>query len=85
MAASARELPCTEMGHCYREQVSYVLALIQTRYAQATPAQPEYCVAAYSSEGWRFGGGTILNRPLGETAVILSTQDERRYTRQVSR
>lgn len=79
-ATSAADLPCTEMGHCFRARVPYVFALVRTRYVQANPAQPEYCVAAHSSEGWRFGGGTLLNRPLGETAVILSQQDERRYT-----
>ena len=77
--ASSTELPCTEMGHCFREGVDYVIALMETRYEKAAPAQPEFFVAARSEEGWRFGGGTILNRPLGETAVIMTVQDERRY------
>ncbi len=78
-AASAAQLPCTEQGHCFRERVPYVIALLDTHYETASPPQPEFCVAARSREGWTFGGGTILNRPLGETAVILTLQDERRY------
>jgi hypothetical protein len=78
-AASSADLPCTEMGHCFREGVDYVIALVETRYEIAKPAQPEFIVVARSEGVWRFGGGTILNRPLGETAVILSVQDERRY------
>ncbi len=77
--ASSSQLPCTEMGHCFREGVDYVIALIETHYERASPAQPEFFVAARSDEGWRFGGGTILNRPFGETAVIMTVQDERRY------
>lgn len=77
--ASSSQLPCTEMGHCFREGVDYVIALIETRYEIAEPSQPEFFVAARSDEGWRFGGGTILNRPLGETSVIMTVQDERRY------
>lgn len=77
--ASSSQLPCTEMGHCFRESVDYVIALMETRYKIAAPAQPEFFVAARSEEGWRFGGGTILNRPFGETAVIMTVQDERRY------
>lgn len=76
---SAAQLPCTEQGHCFRTGVTYVLLLVATRYGRAAPAQPEYAVMALSAEGWRFGGGTILNRPLGETAVILTESDERRY------
>ncbi len=77
---SAAQLPCTEQGHCFRPGVNYVLVLLTTRYDRATPAQPEYAVMALSAEGWRFGGGSILNRPLGETAVILTESDERRYS-----
>lgn len=76
---SSAQLPCTELGHCFRERVPYVVAVLDTRYEAAEPPQPEYCVMARSDEGWRFGGGTILNRPLGETAVIMTRADERRY------
>lgn len=78
--AAADQLPCTEQGHCFRGGVDYVLLLVTTGYDRAAPAQPEYAVMALSSEGWRFGGGSILNRPLGETAVILTESDERRYS-----
>jgi hypothetical protein len=36
-------------------------------------------VMARSGDDWLFGGGSFLNRPLGETAVIMSEQDEQRY------
>lgn len=79
-AVEARQLPCTEQGHCYRRDVPYVVFILRTRYAKAAPAQPEYAAMALSDEGWRFGGGTLLNRPLGETAVMLSETDEQRYS-----
>ncbi len=78
-AVSARQLPCTEQGHCYREGVRYVIFLVSTHYTKAAPPQPEYAAIALSEEGWRFGGGTFPNRPLGETAVIMTESDERRY------
>lgn len=78
-ALGAERLPCTEQGHCFRPDVPYVIFFLRTRYEIAAPPQPEFCVMARSSEGWRFGGGTLLNRPLGETAVIMTPQDERRY------
>lgn len=78
-AIGAERLPCTEQGHCFRPDVPYVIFILRTRYEIAAPPQPEFCVMAKSSEGWRFGGGTLLNRPLGETAVIMTRQDERRY------
>jgi hypothetical protein len=75
----AKDMPCTENGHCFREGVKYVLFLIRSDYEIAQPPQPEFAVMALSDEGWRFGGGTFLNRPLGETSVIMTVQDERRY------
>lgn len=82
--ARAEDLPCTETGHCFREGVKYVFFLIRSDYEIAEPKQPEFAVMAYSDEGWRFGGGTFLNRPLMETAVIMTVQDERRYKPGVS-
>jgi hypothetical protein len=32
-----------------------------------------------SSQGWVFGGGTILNIPFGETMGILDRADEKKY------
>lgn len=75
----AAKLPCTEMGHCYRRGVQYILFIVTSAYEKAAPTQPEYVAMAKSDEGWRFGGGTFPNRPLGETAVILTEGDERRY------
>lgn len=78
-AIGAQQLPCTEQGHCFRLDVPYVIFLLPTEYEIAAPPQPEFCVMARSSEGWKFGGGTMLNRPLGETAVIMTQKDEQRY------
>ena len=75
----ATQLPCTEMGHCYRKDVDVILFLISSTYEKASPPQPEYIVMARSDEGWRFGGGTFPNRPMGETSLILDRKDERRY------
>lgn len=79
-ALAAESLPCTEQRHCYHPDIDYVAFLVETRYEIATPPQPEYAAMAWSEEGWRFGGGTLLNRPLGETAVIMNERDERRFT-----
>lgn len=75
----AAKLPCTEMGHCYRQGVQYILFIVTSAYEKAASGQPEYVAMSKSDEGWRFGGGTFPNRPLGETAVILTEADERRY------
>lgn len=80
LRVSAAQIPCTEHGHCYREDVDYVLFTIRSRYHGARqPPQPEYAVMAMADEGWRFAGGTFPFRPLGETAVLLNAADERRY------
>lgn len=78
------QLPCTENGHCFRRGVQYIMYVMQTQYEKATPVQPEYAVLAKSDEGWRFGGGAFLNRPMGETSVIMTRQDEERYRPGVS-
>lgn len=75
----AEQLPCTELGHCYRRGVQYIIYIIRTDYEKAEPSQPEFVVMAKSREGWRFGGGSFLNRPMGETSVIMTKQDEARY------
>ncbi len=77
--ATAADLPCTEMGHCFRDGLDYVLIVIESEYGKARPRQPEFVVMAKSSDDWLFGGGTFLNRPMGETAVIMTEQDEQRY------
>ena len=76
---TADQIPCTEQGHCFRPEVQYIIFLIRTEYEKAEPGQPEFAVMAKSSEGWKFGGGTILNRPMGETSAIMTVQDEARY------
>lgn len=77
--AAAADLPCTETGHCFRGGVQYILIVIRSEYEKAAPQQPEFAVMSNDDGVWRFGGGTFLNRPLGETAVIMTVQDERRY------
>lgn len=75
----ADTLPCTERGHCYRPGVRYVFLMFRTRYSDVEGELTEYAAMAESGEGWRFGGGNILNRPLGETSVIMTRTDESRY------
>lgn len=76
---NASQLPCTEMGHCYRQGVQYVFILIRSTYGKASPPQPEFVVMAKSDEGWKFGGGTFPDTPMGETSVLLDRKDESRY------
>lgn len=66
-------------GHSYRPGLRYVFLLFCTRYEHVEGELTEYAVMAESGEGWRFGGGNILNRPMGETSVIMTLQDESRY------
>ncbi|WP_330199662.1 DUF4019 domain-containing protein [Hyphobacterium lacteum] len=83
-AIDAETLPCSERGHCYRPGVRYVFLMFRTRYENIEGELTEYAAMAESGEGWRFGGGNILNRPLGETSVIMTRTDESRYRRSFS-
>ncbi|RED16269.1 DUF4019 domain-containing protein [Parasphingopyxis lamellibrachiae] len=76
---TAEQLPCSEQGHCYRPGIEYVLFTLATEYENAAPPQPEYVAMALRGGQWYFGGGTLLNRPFGETSVIMTESDERRY------
>lgn len=76
---TAAQLPCSEQGHCYRPGIDYVLFTLRSEYENAAPPQPEYVAMALSGDQWVFGGGTLLNRPFGETSVIMTESDERRY------
>ena len=76
---TAEQLPCTEQGHCFRRHIEYHMFTIKSEYSGETPPQPEFVVMAKSDEGWRFGGGSFPNRPMGETSVILDRKDEARY------
>lgn len=78
-AVTPEQIPCTEMGHCFRKDMQTVMIAMDSRYAKVGARDKEYVVMANSSEGWRVGGGTFLNRPVGETMVILDRRDERRY------
>jgi len=78
-AIDAETLPCTERGHCYRPGVRYVFLMFHTTYENVEGELTEYVAMAESGQGWRFGGGNILNRPMGETSVIMTRQDENRY------
>ena len=75
----ADQIPCTEQGHCARRGIQYIMYIIRTEYETAEPGQPEYAIMAKSRAGWRFGGGSFLNRPMGETSIIMTEQDEARY------
>jgi len=73
------KIPCTEMRHCYRKDIQVVLIIMNSLYKIIGEKEKEYVVMANSSHGWRFGGGTFLNIPFGETMTILDRKDERRY------
>lgn len=75
----AEQIPCTEMGHCFRKGVTYVLLMLRTRYERKQVPQPEFAVMSLSVEGWRWAGGTFPATALGETAVLLDDADERKF------
>ena len=83
----AENIPCTEMGHCYRKDMQTVMIVVNSRYAKVGAREKEYVVMARPEDGWRYGGGTFLNRPYGETMAILDRKDERaaRYQRNTSK
>jgi hypothetical protein len=76
-AIPVEEIPCTEMGHCYRKDMQTVNIITTSEYGKPPSPVQEYAVMANSDEGWRWGGGTILKLPMGETVVILNRRDER--------
>jgi hypothetical protein len=76
-AIPTEEIPCTEMGHCYRKDMQTVVIVTTIDYGKPPSPVQEYAIMANSDEGWRWGGGTILKLPMGETVVILNRRDER--------
>lgn len=76
-AIPVEEIPCTEMGHCYRKDMQTVVIVTTIEYGKPPSPVQEYAIMANSDEGWRWGGGTILKLPMGETVVILNRRDER--------
>lgn len=79
LPVDAAQIPCTEMGHCFRKGVPYVLLMLRTRYERKQVPQPEFAVMSMSDEGWRWAGGTFPATALGETAVLLDDADEKRF------
>jgi len=78
-AIAAEKVPCTEMGHCYRRDMQVVIIVLNSHYEKIGDMEKEYVLMTNSEDGWRFGGGTFLNRPFGETLGILDRHDEKRY------
>lgn len=78
-AIAADKVPCTEMGHCYRKDMQVVIIVLNSHYEKIGDMEKEYVLMTHSEDGWRFGGGTFLNRPFGETLGILDRLDEKRY------
>jgi hypothetical protein len=79
LPVDAEQIPCTEMGHCFRKGVTYVLLMLRSRYERKQVPQPEFAVMSMSEEGWRWAGGTFPATALGETAVLLDDADEKRF------
>lgn len=78
-AISPAEIPCTEMGHCYRKGMQTVIVVVNSVYEKIGEKSKEYVIMANSGQGWLFGGGTFLNVPFGETMGILNRMDEKKY------
>jgi len=78
-ATTPDKIPCTERGHCYRKDMQVVIILLNSRYKKIGDKNKEYVIMANSEDGWRYGGGTFLNIPFGETMGILDRHDEKRY------
>ena len=79
LSVNAKQIPCTEMGHCWRKGVPYVVLMLRTRYERKQVPQPEFAVMAMSDEGWRWAGGTFPATALGETAVLLNEADDAKF------
>jgi hypothetical protein len=79
LSADAKQIPCTEMGHCFRKGVPYVVLMLRTRYERKQVPQPEFAVMSMSDEGWRWAGGTFPATALGETAVLLDEADDKKF------
>lgn len=79
LSVDAKQIPCTEMGHCWRKGVPYVVLMLLTRYERKQVPQPEFAVMSLSDEGWRWAGGTFPATALGETAVLLDEADDAKF------
>ncbi len=75
-AIPVESIPCTEMGHCYRRGMQTVVIIVTTEFSKPPTPMEEYAIMTNSDEGWRWGGGTVLKLPQGETATILDRRDE---------
>jgi hypothetical protein len=73
------QVPCTEMGHYYRKDMQVVMVILNSVYGKIGGPLKEYAEITNIPQGWRFWGGTVLNRPFGETIVVLDRKDERQY------
>ncbi|MCJ7815902.1 MAG: hypothetical protein MUP31_07615 [Xanthomonadales bacterium] len=78
-AITPDQIPCTEMGHCYRKDMQTVMFIVNSVYEKLGEKNKEYIIMTNSEQGWLFGGGTFLNIPFGETMGILDRVDEKRY------
>jgi hypothetical protein len=78
-AISPADIPCTEMGHCYRKGMQAVIIVVNSVYEKIGEKNKEYVIMTNSEAGWLFGGGTFLNIPFGETMGILDRADEKKY------
>jgi len=78
-AIKPKDLPCSEMGHCYRKDMQVVIIIVNSNYSKIGDMNKEFILMANSENGWMFGGGTFLNTPGGETGGILDRKDERKF------
>lgn len=80
-ALHTSQLPCTEMGHCYRKDMQVVIIFVNSHYENIGDKNKEFIIMANHRDGWGWGGGTFLNRPFGESIVIMDRADVNKYKR----
>jgi hypothetical protein len=78
-AIHTADIPCTELGHCYRKDMQVVIIFVNSHYEKIGDKNKEYILMANHIDGWGWGGGTFLNIPFGESIVILDRNDVIKY------
>ncbi len=78
-AIHTADIPCTELGHCYRKDMQVVIIMVDSHYKKIGDKNKEYILMTNHIDGWGWGGGTFLNIPFGESIVIMDRNDVRKY------
>lgn len=83
----AQKVPSTEVGQCRCKAKQTGKIVFGSHYGKACDHSKDFIVMANSKEGWRYGGGSFLNRQYSETMAILDRKAEHaaRYHRNTSK